>query len=227
MSTFVRACLKIGVALFLVAALVAPASGGEPSVRRDDTAYADWFLRTAEKGRLRWLGAYVSRNTTIVGGSSWFSGAGFVKGWCTREKTKRHISISCMSTDFVRADVDKDFEMSPLADEAVLRSRHKGRTNVVRWKGSPTSGGLYGYSEYCATFSEGENEPEDEGEGQGTGIMNPADAEGSLFGHRFDDPRQARWPSLSTGVVVTTCSFRTVEYDAPSDTLRVTFKIPR
>ena len=224
MSPIARASLKIGVALFLVAALVAPAAG-EPSVRRDEEAFADWFVPTETKNRFRWLGAYVMRSTTVVGGE-WFSGGGFIKGMCTRKKTPKYVSISCESTDFIQADVDKDFEMSPLADTARLRAREKGRSFDVRWEGTPTSGGIYSYSEYCIWVSE-EGEPEEEGEGQGGGISNPAAATGSLFGERFNNPKQARWPSLSAGVVATTCSFRTVEYDAASETFNVTFKIPR
>ena len=224
MSPWVRASLKIGLALFLVAALVAPAAG-EPSVRHDEEAFADWFVPTETKNRFRWLGAYVSRSTTVVGGE-WFSGAGFIKGWCTREKTPKYVSISCDSTDFVRADVNKDFEMSPLADTARLRAREQGRTYDVRWEGSPTSGGIYSYSEYCIWVSE-EGESEEEGQGEGAGIFNPAGVRGNLFGYRFNSPRQSRWASLSTGVVATTCSFRTVEYDDVSETFHVTFNIPR
>jgi hypothetical protein len=113
-----------------------------------------------------------------------------------------------------------------LADQASLRVRHKGETYSVDWNGSPTSAGLYGYSEYCISVSE-EGEEEEEGQGEGAGIWNPAAATGKMFGHRFTKPKKSRWPSLSMGVVATTCSFRSIDYDPKTSTFHATFRIPR
>lgn len=213
-------------ALLVVASLAAPAAGG-PNLRRDEEAFADWFLPTGEKNEFKWLGAYVLRSTVLAGDAEWFSGAGFVKGRCVRERTRKYTSISCESSDVVQGDPNEDFEMSPLATDATLRIRDKGRTHVVEWTTTPTHGGMYSSSEFCFSFEEGEEEPSEEGEGQGGGIWNDADAIGRLFGYRFNDPKQARFPSLSTGLMLTTCSFRSVDYDPTNSTLHVTFTLPR
>lgn len=213
-------------ALMVAAGIAAPASG-DPNVRRDEGAQADWFVPTGEKNRFLWLGAYVSRSTVVGGTAEWFSYAGFVKGRCIREKTPRYISISCNGRDFIPADPEKDFEMSALATEASLRVRHEGETHAVRWSARGPGVGTYLASEYCASFEPGEEEPKEEGQGEGGGIWNDAEATGKLFGYRFADPGKARWPGLMTGVMVTTCSFRDVDYSPDGRITGVSFRIPR
>lgn len=219
-----RKLALLGLSLSLAAGLVAPAAA-DPNVRRDEMAFADWFVRTDQANEFKWFAAHVMRDTSLVSDSNWFSFAGLVKGRCTREKTPKYISIDCEGTNFIHADPDKDFEMSTLATEAKLRVRHRGRTHVVRWSVPPGGFGTYWAGEYC--FSGGEGEPEEEGEGHGGGIWNPADAGGRLFGHRFDDPAQARYAALASGAMVTTCSFRSVDYDPDAGSMRVTYRIPR
>lgn len=226
MRTFLATSLRLLLAGLVVASLAAPAAGG-PNVRHDEEAFADWFVPTGEKNEFKWFGAFVLRSTVLAGDGGWFSGAGFVKGHCTRERTPKYVSISCMGKNFVTGDPETDFEMSPLANEATLRVREEGETHRASWTSPLTNGGLYGYSEYCATYKPGEEEPEEEGEGQGSGIFNPATATGKFLGQRFSDPSKARWASLSTAVVVTTCSFRSVDYDPATSTMTVDFRIPR
>jgi len=221
-----RKVLVAVLVLLAAAGLIASASG-DPNVRRDETAFSDWFVPTGEKGRFAWFGAYVFRDTVIGGTGDWFSFAGFVKGRCTREKTPEYVSIECTSTDIIQADPNKHFEMSPLATDARLRVRDKGRTHSVTWTVPPGGHGLYSSSEYCWSFEPGEEEPEEEGQGYGGGIANAAQASGRLFGQRFSDPAKSRFAILATGVMVTTCSFRSVDYDATDDILRVTLRTPR
>ena len=216
--------LRLLLAALVIGSLAAPAAGG-PNVRHDEEAFADWFVPTGEKNEFKWLGAFVLRSEIVAGDARWFSGAGFVKGRCVRERTPKYVSISCTGRDFIAGDPETDFQMSPLANEAELRVRENGRSHVASWTSQPTSGGVYGMSEYCVSVSEGEEE--EEGEGQGFGIFNPADATGRFFGYRFSDPERARWASLATGFVVTTCSFRTVDYDPTTSTMSVDFRIPR
>ena len=218
--------LRLLLAALVVGSLAAPAAGG-PNVRHDEEAFADWFVPTGEKNEFKWLGAFVLRSEVVAGDARWFSGAGFVKGRCVRERTPKYVSISCNGQDFIAGDPETDFEMSPLADAAELKIRKNGKTHVATWTSSLTNGGLYGMSEYCFTFSEGEEEPEEEGEGQGMGLYNPAQATGRFLGHTFDDPTKSRWASLSKGFVVTTCSFRSVDYDPTTSTMTVDFRIPR
>lgn len=209
--------------VIVAAGLVAPASG-QPHVRHDEEAFADWFVPTGEKNEFKWLAAYVYRNSSVGSDGDWFSFAGFVKGRCIREKTRRSISIECVGNNFIHGDPEKDFDMSPLATDAQLRVRHKGRTHVVRWSVPPGGFGTYFAAEWCFTIEEGE---EEEGEGRGGGIWNPAEADGHFFGHRFRDPTQVRYAALVTGVMVTTCSFRSVDYDPDTGSLHVSYRIPR
>lgn len=210
--------------LLVVMGLVGPAAG-DPNVRRDEEAFADWMIPTGVKNEFHWYGAYASRST-VVGAGKWFSGASFLKGRCIREKTPKYTSTECWSTDHVSGDPDSDFEMSPLANEARLRVRHKGEIYDVRWNASPTAGGLYSHSEYCFSMGE-EGEPEEEGQGEGAGLFNPADARGKLFGRRFTGTKKSSWTSLSVGVVATTCSFRSIDYDPETSTFHVTIRVPR
>ena len=213
-------------ALVIGAGLVAPASG-DPHVRRDEQAHADWFIPTEKKNEFKWFGAYASRSTVVgAPGTEPFSYAGFAKGHCTREKTPKYISIECLGTDFIPADPDKDFEMSPLATDATLRVRKNGRTHVARWSSTPAGLSMYSASEYCFVFKPGEQEPEEEGEGHGGGFWNPATAGGSFFGERLHD-KNSRWAGLAVGAMVSTCSFRDVAYSPEEGITGVTFRIPR
>ena len=218
-----RKIAALALALVIAAGVALPAAG-EPSVRRDEEAFADWFVPTGVKNEFKWYGAYAGRSTTI-GTGDWFSFVGFLKGNCTRKKTKRSVTISCTGRSFVQGDPEEDFEMSPTASDAELRIRHKGTTHVARWAGE-SPGGWYQASEYCFSFNE-EGEPEEEGEGHGGGIFNPAHATGRFLGQDFDDPRKARFAHLAAGLMVSTCSFRSVDYDPTTDTFHVTFRIPR
>lgn len=216
-----RKIVATAVALVTALSIAAPATGG-PTVRHDEEAFADWFVATGEKNHFTWLGAYVLRSTILAGDGEWFDFAGFVKGSCVREKKPKYTSIECVGTDFIHADADDDFEMSPLATDAELRVRHKGRTHAVRWVAEP-HGGTYLASEYCFTIENGEQEQE--GEGHGAGMWNMAEASGNFFGHRFRGG--SRYAALVKGAMVTTCSFREVEYDAEDGTLRLSIRIPR
>jgi len=213
----------IAMSLAVAAGIVAPASG-EPNVRRYEEAFADWLLPTATKNEFKWLGAYAVRGTNVAGTGHPISYAGFVEGDCIRRKKPDYISITCGSTRSIFADPEKDFEMTPLATEARLSVRRRGRTHVARWD-LAEAGGAYVMSEYC--FTVGPGEEEQEGEGHGAGIWNPAEARGRFFGHRFRDPTRARWSGLLSGAMVTTCSFRTVDYDPGSGSLHVQYRIPR
>ena len=214
----------MALSVILAVSLVGPASGG-PDIRRDDQGFADWMLPTGEKNQFKWFGAYVMRGTAVLGDGDGFSFAGFVKGRCVRERTPKYVSISCDGEDFVSGNPHKDFEMSPAATEGTLRVRRDGRTHVVHWDSGASVVGTYFLSEYCFSVEPGE-EPEQEGEGHGAGIWNPAHATGKFFGHRFDADAPARWSALATGATVTTCSFRSVDYDPATGSLHVEFHIP-
>lgn len=221
-----RKLVLIALSVAVAASLAGPAVGG-PSVRRDDQGFADWMLPTEKKNEFRWFGAYAMRGTAIVGEGDGFSFAGFVRGRCVRERTPRYVSISCDGEDFIAGDPDRNFEISPAATEGRLRIRRDGRTHVVRWDSGAAPVGSYFMSEYCFSIEPGEEEAEQEGEGHGGGIWNPADATGRIFGQRFDAPARARWSALATGAMVTTCSFRSVDYDPNTGSLHVEFRLPR
>jgi len=213
----------VGMSLALAASVAAPVSGG-PDVRRYEEAFADWILPTGEKNEFEWLGAYAVRGTNVVGTGHPISYAGFVKGDCTRTKKPDYVSISCGGDRTVYADPEKHFEMAPLAAQARLKVRRRGRTYVARWNvGEP--GSPYVMTEYC--MMPGPGEEETEGEGYGGGIWNPAHASGRLFGRRFSESTPARWSGLLAGAMVTTCSFRTVDYDPRTGSLQVQYRIPR
>lgn len=221
-----RKLVLIALSLAVAASLAAPAAGG-PSVRRDDQGFADWMLPTEKKNHFEWFGAYVMRGAAIVGEDDGFSFAGFVRGHCVRERTPKYVSISCDGEDFISGDPYKDFEISPAASEGRLRVRRDGRTHVVNWETGAAVAGTYFMSEYCFSIEPGEEEAEQEGEGHGGGIWNPAEATGRFFGRSFDTPARARWSALATGAMVTTCSFRSVDYDPRTGSLHVDLRIPR
>ncbi len=215
--------VAVGLAALVALSLAAPVTA-QPSVRRDELAFADWMIPTAQKNEFKWYAAYAARSTKVPSGSGWFNFAGFVKGDCIRKKKPNSVMTSCESTDYIAGDVERDFKMDALAESAVLKVRKGGHTHVARW--SATEPGLYSASEYCFTIEEGEEE--EEGQGHGGGIWRDADPTTRFFGRSFTS--KAKGPSfgvLLTGVMVTTCSFRSIEYDEATNTLRVTSRVPR
>ena len=211
------------VALVTTLGLVAPASS-EPNLRREESAYADWMVPTEEKNHFTWYGAYVWRNTAVAGAEGWFSFAGFIKGRCIRKVRPNSTSTSCRSTGAVMANPQRDFDMSIAADGATLRAREDGRSYKVRWAAADPHPALYGSQEYCWD-TEG-----NEGRGAGGGIWREAHASGTMFGQRFRPSSELTgrgWAGLSTGVMVSECSFRDIDYNPDTGVLRVTFTTPR
>ena len=218
-----RRTLVVGLVLLVAAGLAVPALG-EPSVRRDQEAYAEWFFPTDEPNERRWFGAFVFDETSLVDGGARWDIAVFVKGRCVRERHPDYIYVECTGRDFVRGDPDKHLTMSPLAIDAELVIRRDGRKHAVRWKAAPSTG-HYFTSEYCFNAGKGGKE-EQEGEGHGGGFAHEATASGNFLGRRFKKSPAFRG-GLASGVVATTCPGRSVEYDRASGSIAVTYRIPR
>ena len=220
-----RKIVALALALIVAAGISVPASG-EPHVRRREFAYANWMFPTEHKNEFRWLGALVWHTKAVPDGRRWFSFAGFIKGHCTRERSPGYILNYCEGHDVIRGHPNRDFQMSPLALDAELRIRHRGRVHVARWVGKPSPLALYLESESCYTVGK-EGEAEKEGEGHGPAIWNRARATGRFYGHRFRRPGQVRSAGLATSVVASTCSFASVRYDRATGTFHVTTRVPR
>lgn len=215
-----RKSLVVAVVLMVAAGLAAPAAG-EPNLRREESASANWMVPTGEKNHFTWYGAHVWRNTVIAGAEGWFSFAGFVKGTCVREVHRRSTVTSCRGRTALAADADRDFEISPAADGATLRAEQGGRTFKVTWTASEPLPSLYGSQEYCF-----DNEGS-EGQGTGGGMWRHAHTVGRLFGHRFGSADDDGQGYLSTGAMVSECSFRSYDYDPSTGAVRATFRTPR
>ena len=216
-----RKILVTALALVALASLVAPATG-EPSVRREEFAYTTWMLPAGEPGHFTWYGAYAARDTVIIGPDGLeklMSHGAFFRGDCAKRKTRGGTFVECMSRDNILINVRKEFEMSPLADSATMRTRANGQTFSVEWSGDPVPG-TYQTFEACW-------DPEgNTGEGQGGGIWRSSDSVARLFGRRFASG-SADSAGLSTGGMVSECGVRTFHYDPDAGALRATFRISR
>lgn len=212
-----RALTAAVVAATIAVGLVVPARA-EPHVRRDEAAFADWLIATSRPGRFDWYGAYGARLQEAGGGSITFGV--FIAGRCRREKTRRVVKTICRSRDYVRAK-DRDFEMSPVADTATLSTRRKGKKLEAAWTSTPDPG-FYSAQEWCF----GGN-GEEEGEGYGSGIFRPSRATGTMFGRELNRRGWLRFAAMQTGVMVSTCSLRTFDYDPRRDAYTVTYRAPR
>ena len=216
-----RKIVVTALALVALANLAAPATG-EPHVRREESAYSTWLLRAGEPGHFKWYGAYAARDTVVVGPGGLerlMSHGGFFRGDCTKRKTRGGTFLECRSRDTVEINVRKEFEMSPTADSATMRTRAKGQTFQVEWTGDPLPGTYHSFEACWA--SEG-----NEGEGQGGGIWRPSDSVARFFGRRFASGT-SDFAALTTGGMVSDCGFRTFDYDPDTGVIRASFRISR
>lgn len=213
-STMRRTKLSLLVVSFLLIPLV-PA-GGEPNVRIEREASADWMVPTGKPHHFRWYYAWV-----------WDSqGAGDVPpsfvsiggGTCVRKRSKNSVSVTCRGSKYAHGKIS-DFSMAPDASSAHLRFRKNGVTHRVDWTAKEPRPGLYGAEEWCY-----DRQGNEEGRGLGGGISRDARASGRVFGQRVK--KSTLWTEMATGAMASQCSWadRSITDDGRAT---LTVKLPR
>lgn len=190
--------------------LVPSAPGmGDPHVRVDREAMADWLIPTGTPGHFQWYWAtaWVKDGAGDVGGSYVAVG----KGHCTRKKSKNWVSTLCTSDMGIGAPAGGRFSIAPDTSTAELRFKKGGHVHTVHWTARPRPA-FYTLEEGCP-----------DGHGAGAGIWRPARATGKILGRRLT--KSSFWTEFSIGAAASQCSYVSRTTSSESATLEV--RIPR
>ena len=182
--------IAVLLALPMLLAAVAPAVG-EPNVRRQREAWADWMVPTGDGVHFDWYYAYGTYSEGAGGVGRDFVSIG--KGTCIKRKTRTSVSVSCNGRQFVSGDPPRHLSFAEDVSEARIRLRKGGETYNVQWTARKFPG-LLTYEEYCK-----------DGLGAGGGYFRHARADGHIFGRHLVS--RSFWTMTTQMAVASQCSF--------------------